>query len=38
MPHKGEYKTPAGKKVPKGIRGTRAGHMMTEKRMKKMRK
>jgi len=38
MPHKGQYKGKASKKVSKKLKGTKAGHMMAEKEMKKMKK
>lgn len=34
MAHKGSYDTKAMKKVPKKLRGTKAGHTMSMKRMK----
>ncbi len=36
MAHKGSYKGKASLKVSKSKRGTKAGHMMAEKEMKKM--
>jgi len=38
MVHTGSYKGKASRKVPKKKRGTKAGHMMAEKQMRKMMK
>ena len=35
MAHKSNYRSPAGKKVPKAMRGTKAGHKMAEKQMQR---